>query len=66
MMGKAETKIQEVSIIELRMCENGLLYVTGFVKRGLPHTSNIPTLTIHNFRLVNATDLKVGQQEAPT
>jgi len=30
--------------------------VTGFAKRGLPHTSNLPTLTI---------DLKLGQQEAP-
>ena len=24
-------------------------YMTGFVKRGLPHTSNLPILTIHNF-----------------
>ena len=34
------------------------IYVTGFAKRSLPHTSNIPTLIIHNFRLV---DLKFGQ-----
>jgi len=37
------------------------IFGTGFVKRGLPHTSITPTLTIHN-----ATDLKFGQQEAPT
>ena len=29
-------------------------YVTGFAKRGLPHTSNLPTLTIDNFRLERA------------
>ena len=34
-------------------------------KRGLPHTSNLPTLIIHNFRLVQAIDLKFDQQEAP-
>jgi len=27
---------------------NNLINVTGFVKRGLPHTSNFHTLTIHN------------------
>ena len=31
-----------------------VLYVTGFVKRGLPHTLNLPTLMTHNFGLVNA------------
>ena len=25
-------------------------YVTGFAKRGLPHKSILPTLTIHNIR----------------
>ena len=29
-------------------------------------TIKLSTLTIHNFRLVNATDLKFGQQETPT
>jgi len=43
-----------------------LAYLTGFAKRGLPHTSILPTLTIHKFRLVKAIDLKFGQQEAPT
>ena len=43
-----------------------LAFMTGFTKRGLPYTFNLPTLTIHNFRLVNATDLKFGQQEAST
>ena len=31
--------------------EQVLIIVTGFAKRGLRHTSNIPTLTIDNFRL---------------
>ena len=38
-----------------------LSYVTGFAKRGLPHTSNLPTLAIHNFGLERAISLKVGQ-----
>ena len=42
------------------------LFVTGFAKRGLPHTSNLLTLTIYNFRLVKAIDMKFGKQEAPT
>ena len=42
------------------------LYVTGFVRRGLPHTSNLPTLTINNFRLRVAIPLKFEQQWAPT
>jgi len=42
------------------------VFVTGFAKRVLPDTSNLPTLMIDNFRLVNATDLKYGKQEAPT
>ena len=37
------------------------IYVTGFAKRGLPHTSNLVTLTTRNFRLKKATDLKFGQ-----
>jgi len=41
-------------------------FVTGFAKRGLPHTSNLPTLTICNFGLVKAVDLKFGQQEVTT
>ena len=38
-----------------------LKYVTGFAKRGLPRTSNIPTLTMHSFRSVKAADLKLAQ-----
>ena len=38
--------------------------VTGFVKRGLPHTSNLPTLKSHNFRLVKVIDLKLDQQHS--
>ena len=34
--------------------------MTGFAKRGLPHTSNLPTLVTHNFRLEKAIDLKCG------
>ena len=41
-------------------------YVTGLVKRGLPHTSNLPTLTIHNFSVGKVIALKVGQYCAPT
>ena len=33
---------------------------------GLLHTSILQALTIHNFRLVKAIDLKCGLQEAPT
>ena len=40
-------------------------YVTGFAKRGLPHTSNLPALTIDNFRLERAIALKFGQWWAP-
>ena len=36
-------------------------YVTGFAKRDLPHTSNLLTLMISNFRLEKATDLIYGQ-----
>ena len=28
------------------------LFVTGFAKRGLPHTSDLQDSTIHNFRCV--------------
>ena len=45
-------------------CTNYILYntyVTGFAKRGLPHTSNLPTLEIDNFRLERAIALKFGQ-----
>jgi len=45
---------------------NKIIHVTGFVKRGLPHASNLLILMISNFRLVNAVDLKCGKQKAPT
>ena len=32
-------------------------YVTGFAKRGLPHTSDFQTSTIHNLTCVRAMDL---------
>ena len=35
-------------------------YVTGLAKRGLPQTSNLPTLTIDNFRLERAVALNLG------
>jgi len=44
---------------------SSVIYVTGSEKRGLPRTSNLPTLTNHNFRLVNTTNLKFAQHEAP-
>ena len=31
------------------VCMDGTLYVTGFAKRGLIHTSNFATLMCHNF-----------------
>jgi len=34
------------------------IYVTGFAKNGLQHTSNLPTLTIHNCRCVKVMNLK--------
>jgi len=40
--------------------------VIGFVKRGLPNTSNLPTLTINNVKLKTAIPLKFGQQCVPT
>ena len=40
--------------------------VTGFMKKGLPHTSNLLILTISNFSVVKAIGLKFGKQEAPT
>ena len=38
-----------------------IAYVTGFAKRGLPHTSNLQTSKINNFRCVIAIDLKIVQ-----
>ena len=37
------------------------IIVTGFAKRGLPHTSTLPTLTIHNFRLETVIALKFSE-----
>ena len=37
------------------------LNVTGFAKRGVPHTSNLQTLTIHNSKLEKVIDSKFGQ-----
>jgi len=42
------------------------IYVTGFVKRGLPHTCNFHTLTIHNFPYEWAIELKFGLKWAKT
>ena len=41
-------------------------YVTGFAKRGLPHTSNLQASTIHNFLCVHAMGLQIVQLRAPT
>ena len=43
-----------------------LIYVAKFAKRGLPHKSILPNLTIRNFWSAQAYDLKVGQQKALT
>ena len=37
------------------------IYVTEFAKRGLPHTSDLQTSTIHNFRCVKAMGLQIVQ-----
>ena len=37
--------------------------VTGFAKMGLPHVSNLPTLTISNIRLKTAIPLKLDSSE---
>ena len=39
------------------------IYVTGFAKRGLPHTSDLQTSTIHNFRCVKAMGLQIYSLE---
>ena len=36
-------------------------YVTGFAKRGLPHTSDLQASIIHNLRCVKAMDLEIVQ-----
>ena len=36
-------------------------YVTGFAKRGLPHTSDSLASLIHNLRCVKAMDLEIVQ-----
>ena len=42
------------------------IYVTGFAKRGLPHTCNFQASTICNFRCVKAMDLEIVQLRALT
>ena len=42
-----------------------MIFVTRFVKRGLPHTSNLPILMINTLRLVQAIELKLGQRWVP-
>ena len=52
---KMETKCIQICD---RICEKG--------SSRLPHTSNLLTLMIHNFRLVTAINLKFGLQDAST
>ena len=40
------------------------IYVTGFAKRGLPHTCDFQASTIYNFRYVKAMDLEIVQFRA--
>ena len=47
-------------------CEIIIIIVTGFAKRGLPHTSDFQTSTIHNFTCVRAMDLQIVQFRVPT
>ena len=41
-------------------------YVTGFSKRGLPHTPNLPPSTTHNFGPAKPMDLQFTQLRALT
>ena len=43
-----------------------VIFVTGFAKRGLPHTSDLQASTIHNFRCVKAMELQIIQFRALT
>ena len=40
------------------------IFVTKFAKRGLPHTSNLQTSRIHNFRFEKVMNLKFAQPRA--
>ena len=42
----------------LLQCYILYIYVTGFAKRGLPHTYKLPTSTIHIITHVKTIDLK--------
>ena len=53
-MNASYSKFKPTKVLIIEIC--------GFAKRGLPHTSNLLTLTIHNFRVETANTLKFGQQ----
>ena len=38
-----------------------IIIVTGFAKRGLPHTSDLQASTIYKFRLLKGMDLQILQ-----
>ena len=40
---------------------SAVLLATGFVKKGLPHTTYLPTLKINNLKLEKAIDLTFGR-----
>ena len=46
--------------IHVSVCTS-FICVTGFAKRGLPHTSNLQASTIHNLKCVKAMDLEIVQ-----
>ena len=53
-------------IIDTSLRSALLVYVTEFAKRGLPHTSDLQTSTIHNFRCVKAISPQIVQFRALT
>ena len=52
------SKLSQPEILNAAMLTT---YVTGFVKRGLPHTSDLQVSIIHNLRCVKAMDLEIVQ-----
>ena len=50
----------------MRVFAELVTYVTEFAKRGLPHTSDLQTSTIHNFRCVTAMGPQIVQFRALT
>jgi len=48
-----------ITTMQVHTLANTLVYVTGFAKRDLPHTFDLPTSAIHNFRHITAIVLQL-------